>query len=71
MAVSPLVPSASAEGWTPNDKCKLSSSSLTPNGKVSEKIPPSSGTAPDLAEQMNEEEKHKYVKGIDKCSRGR
>jgi cyclin-dependent kinase 7 len=64
MVVSPPVPSASAEGWTPDDKCKLSSGSLTPNGKKSERIPPSSGTTPDLAEQMNEEEKHKYVKGI-------
>lgn len=54
MAVSP----------TADGKSKRSSSSLTPNGRGLDKAPPNSGGASDLAEQMNEEEKHKYVKGI-------
>jgi cyclin-dependent kinase 7 len=64
MAVSPLiVPPASADRNGPSSKSKLSASAVTPNGTSPNTTSPSNGVGRDLAELMNEEEKHKYVKG--------
>jgi hypothetical protein len=64
MAVSPLiVPPVSADRNGPPSKSKLSASAVTSNGTSPNKTSPSTGLGRDLAELMNEEEKHKYVKG--------
>ena len=64
MAVSPLiVPPASADRNGLASKSKLSAGVLTSNGTSPNTESPSNGLGRDLAEQMNEEEKHKYVKG--------
>ena len=64
MAVSPLiVPPALADRNGPTSKSKPSASVVTSNGTSPNTASPSNGMGRDLAEQMNEEEKHKYVKG--------
>ncbi len=64
MAVSPLiVPPGSTERTSPGNKHKLGPSAIASNGNNSEGTPTSNGAGPDLAEQMNEQEKRKYVKG--------
>ena len=64
MAVSPLIiPPASADRNGPASKSKLSASIVTSNGTSPNITSSSNGLGRDLAEQMNEEEKHKYVKG--------
>jgi cyclin-dependent kinase 7 len=62
MANSPLLVPGSAEASTVNRK-KLSNPSAASNGATPEAANTSNGAVHDLAEQMNEEEKHKYVKG--------
>ncbi len=63
MAVSPLViPPSSAEKGTGAVRSKLASAQIS-NGATPEVVPAGNGTGYDLAEQMNEEEKHKYIKG--------
>lgn len=65
MAVSPLiVPPASADRSGPPSKTKLSASVTAPNGTKSGTTSPSNYLGRDWAEKMNEEEKHKYVKGV-------
>jgi cyclin-dependent kinase 7 len=64
MAVSPLIISpASADRNGPASKTKLSANATAQNGTKSDTASPSSGLGRDWAEQMNEEEKHKYIKG--------
>ena len=60
MANSPLVVPGDADKGNSN-KSKLSSSAAS-NGATPEAMQPSTG-GHDLAEQMNEDEKQKYVKG--------
>jgi cyclin-dependent kinase 7 len=62
MANSPLVVPGSTEKSAAN-RTKLSNSSAVSNGVTPEAANASNGAAYDLAEQMNDEEKHKYVKG--------
>jgi hypothetical protein len=65
MAVSPLIiPPASADRNGQSSKSKLSASVVASNGENSITTSPRNAVIRDLAEQMNEEEKHKYVKGI-------
>jgi cyclin-dependent kinase 7 len=63
-----MVPSASADRNGPGSKSKLSASVVASNGTNSNTMSPRNGVVRDLAEQMNEEEKHKYVKGISTTS---
>jgi cyclin-dependent kinase 7 len=64
MAVSPLVvPPGSAERSTATTRSKLSAAQAS-NGTTPEPPQGSNGISHDLAEQMNEEEKNKYVKGL-------
>jgi hypothetical protein len=59
MAVSPLVvPPGSAERSTTTSRSKLSAAQAS-NGTTPEPV-----AGYDLAEQMNEDEKNKYVKGL-------
>jgi len=60
MANSPLLLPGSSEKSAVN-KTKLSKTTAASNGTTPE--PASNGSGPDLAEQMNDEEKQKYVKG--------
>lgn len=61
MANSPLIlPPGSSEKPIAN-KSKLQA--VASNGATPESTTGTYGTAPDLAEQMNDEEKRKYVKG--------
>lgn len=62
MANSPLVVPGSVEKSTAN-RTKLSNNAAGSNGATPEASHTSNGAGHDLAEQMNEEEKHKYVKG--------
>lgn len=63
MAVSPLiVPPGSAERGLAAGKSKLSATQVS-NGTTPEPSQAANATAYDLAEQMNEDEKNKYVKG--------
>jgi cyclin-dependent kinase 7 len=63
MAVSPLiVPPGSAERSAAASKSKLSTAQAS-NGATPEPPQASAAAGYDLAEQMNEEEKSKYVKG--------
>ncbi len=62
MANSPLVVPGSTEKSTAN-RTKLSNTPAVSNGAAPEAANTSNGGGHDLAEQMNEEEKHKYVKG--------
>lgn len=62
MAVSPLVfPSASEQSIA--KKAKLSNTAVSSNNGTPEVGQISNGAGRDLAEQMNEDEKSKYVKG--------
>ena len=64
MAVSPLViPPGSSEKPNTINKSKLSTA-YSSKAATPEVTQVSNGTGRDLAEQMNEEERHKYVKGI-------
>jgi cyclin-dependent kinase 7 len=62
MANSPLVVPGSGEKGTAN-RTKLSNTTAASNGATPEASNTSNGGGHDLAEQMNEEEKQKYVKG--------
>lgn len=62
MANSPLVVPGSGEKST-TARTKLSGNPAASSGATPEAASTSNGAAHDLAEQMNEEEKHKYVKG--------
>jgi hypothetical protein len=62
MANSPLVVPGSGEKGNAN-RTKLSNTAAASNGATPEASNTSSGGGHDLAEQMNEEEKQKYVKG--------
>lgn len=63
MAVSPVVlPPGSAERNAATSKSKLSAAQAS-NGTTPEPPQASPPAGYDLAEQMNEEEKNKYVKG--------
>jgi len=63
MALSPLITqTSSVDLGAGAGKSKLSTANPSANGTPSE-IPSSDRALHDLAEQMNEEEKHKYVKG--------
>jgi cyclin-dependent kinase 7 len=62
MAISPLVVPGSGDKSTAS-RTKLSNTSAASNGAIPEAANTSNGAGRDLAEQMNEEEKHKYVKG--------
>ncbi len=62
MANSPLVIPGSGEKNTGN-RMKLSNTAAASNGATPQASNTSSGVGHDLAEQMNEEEKQKYVKG--------
>jgi cyclin-dependent kinase 7 len=63
MAVSPLIlPPGSAERSAATSKSKLSSAQAS-NGVTPEPPQANAPAGYDLAEQMNEEEKNKYVKG--------
>lgn len=64
MAVSPLiVPPGSAERSTATSRSKLSVPPAS-NGTTPEPSLANNAAGYDLAEQMNEEEKNKYVKGV-------
>jgi len=62
MANSPLVLQGSAEKGSAS-RTKRSNAAAISNGATPEASNASNGAGHDLAEQMNEEEKHKYVKG--------
>lgn len=62
MANSPLVVPGDAGKATSTDRSKLSSNAASKDG-TPEVAQSSNGTGRDLAEQMNEDEKQKYVKG--------
>ncbi|KAE9366192.1 Pkinase-domain-containing protein [Stipitochalara longipes BDJ] len=62
MANSPLVVPSSAEKSAAS-RTKLSNTAVASNGATPEASNASNGAGHDLAEQMNEEEKRKYVKG--------
>jgi cyclin-dependent kinase 7 len=62
MANSPLIVPGSAEKSAAS-RTKLSNPAAASNGATPEAASTSNGAGHDLAEQMNEEEKHKYVKG--------
>ncbi|KAB8304610.1 hypothetical protein EYC80_003986 [Monilinia laxa] len=63
MAVSPLIVPSVGSGDISASRSKLSSAVPSGNGTPSDGPPASAGTTYDLAEQMNENEKVKYVKG--------
>ncbi|KAH8646056.1 kinase-like domain-containing protein [Tricladium varicosporioides] len=63
MANSPLLVPGSAEKSVVAAKSKLSSNAPSTNAPTPEPGIPSNGAGNDLAEQMNEDEKNKYVKG--------
>ncbi|PSS25210.1 hypothetical protein M430DRAFT_25036 [Amorphotheca resinae ATCC 22711] len=63
MAVSPLIVPPGSERATAATKSKLSTTQVPSNGATPEPAHAINGAGPDLAEQMNEDEKHKYVKG--------
>jgi cyclin-dependent kinase 7 len=62
MANSPVVVPGSSEKSAAS-RTKLSNTAAASNGAIPEAAGTSNGAGDDLAEQMNEEEKHKYVKG--------
>ncbi|KAH8757776.1 serine/threonine-protein kinase [Hyaloscypha finlandica] len=62
MANSPVVVPGSSEKSAAS-RTKLSNTVAASNGATPEAAGTSNGAGDDLAEQMNEEEKHKYVKG--------
>ena len=62
MANSPLVVPGSAVKQE-HDKSKLSTTAASSKGATPEASSNGASSGRDLAEQMNEEEKHKYVKG--------
>jgi cyclin-dependent kinase 7 len=63
MAVSPLIiPPGSGERSNMTSRSKLSAAQAS-NGATPESSHVNNGTGHDLAEQMNEEEKNKYIKG--------
>ncbi|KAH8773357.1 serine/threonine-protein kinase [Hyaloscypha sp. PMI_1271] len=62
MANSPVVVPGSSEKSAAS-RTKLSNTAAASNGATPEAAGTSNGAGDDLAEQMNEEEKHKYVKG--------
>ena len=69
MAVSPLIlPPASGDLRSPASKAKLSARSAAPNGTPAGTPPATNATGRDLAEQMNDDEKRKYVKGMPKSA---
>lgn len=61
MANSPLIVPEDADKGS-SSKSKLSASNVASNGATPEASQPSTG-GHDLAEQMNDDEKRKYVKG--------
>lgn len=64
MAVSPLIiPPGSGERSNMASRSKLSVAAAS-NGATPEPSQANNGAGHDLAEQMNEEEKNKYVKGL-------
>jgi hypothetical protein len=67
MANSPLVVPGSTEKSTAN-RTKLSNAAAASNGATPEAGDTGNGAGHDLAEQVNEEEKHKYVKGGIVCT---
>jgi cyclin-dependent kinase 7 len=62
MANSPVVIPGSTEKSAAS-RTKLSNTAAVSNGATPEAASTTNGAGDDLAEQMNEEEKHKYVKG--------
>lgn len=64
MAVSPLIVPSVGSGERSASRSKLSSAVPSGNGTPSDGPAASAGTTYDLAEQMNENERSKYVKGI-------
>lgn len=64
MAVSPLIVQSAGSGERSASRSKLSSTVPSGNGTPSDTPAASAGTTYDLAEQMNENERSKYVKGI-------
>ncbi|TGO49751.1 hypothetical protein BCON_0201g00190 [Botryotinia convoluta] len=63
MAVSPLIVPSAGSGERSASRSKLSSAVPSGNGTPSDGPAASAGTTYDLAEQMNENERSKYVKG--------
>ncbi len=63
MANSPLVIQAAVEKGATTKPSKPLTATASSNGAKEEIPQASNGTVHDLAEQMNEEEKRKYVKG--------
>ncbi|KAH6672926.1 serine/threonine-protein kinase [Halenospora varia] len=63
MANSPLLVPGSADKSAATTKSKLSSNAPSTNAPTPEPATSSNGAGNDLAEQMNEDEKNKYVKG--------
>ncbi|KAJ8066403.1 hypothetical protein OCU04_005465 [Sclerotinia nivalis] len=63
MAVSPLIIPSVESGERSASRSKLSSAVPSGNGTPSDRPSASAGTTYDLAEQMNENERSKYVKG--------
>ncbi|PQE12298.1 serine threonine- kinase protein [Rutstroemia sp. NJR-2017a BVV2] len=64
MAVSPLIVPPANAGDRSASKSKLSSAIPSSNGTPAEGNSTGNGSSHDLAEQMNDEEKQKYVKGF-------
>jgi cyclin-dependent kinase 7 len=64
MANSPLViPGSTEKGTSTSNRSKLSTAAPSSNGATPEVAQNNNGAGRDLAEQMNEEEKQKYIKG--------
>ncbi|KAF4631020.1 hypothetical protein G7Y89_g7113 [Cudoniella acicularis] len=63
MAYSPLVVPGSADKSAATTKSKLSNTVVSSNAPTPEAGQSSNGAGNDLAEQMNEDEKQKYIKG--------
>jgi cyclin-dependent kinase 7 len=63
MANSPLILRGAAEVNGAAKQSKLASNAASSNGATPELAQASNGGARDVAEQMNEDEKSKYVKG--------
>jgi cyclin-dependent kinase 7 len=64
MAVSPLIVPPANAGDRSASKSKLSSAIPSSNGTPAEGVSAGNGSSHDLAEQMNDVEKQKYVKGF-------
>jgi hypothetical protein len=64
MANSPLVvPGSTEKGTSTSNHSRLSTAAPSSNGATPEVAQSNNGAGRDLAEQMNEEEKQKYIKG--------